>query len=127
MMNNMVNCANSTTTGVILGATSTMPIGEAGENGGISGILNSATMLNKDMTILCSMKTSMFKWKPELEVAVMAYDQAAACFKLAKEYELCIEACIQVSVAANRRDLPHTRIKRTPSVCLNSVCTHSNG
>ena len=46
MMNNMVNCANSTTTGVILGATSTMPIGEAGENGGISGILNSA-MLNK--------------------------------------------------------------------------------
>ena len=50
MMNNMVNCANSTTTGVILGATSTMPIGEAGENGGISGILNSA-ILNKDMTI----------------------------------------------------------------------------
>ena len=77
--------------------------------------------------VLCSMKTSMFKWKPELEVAAMAYDQAAACFKLAKEYELCIEACIQVSVAANRRDLPHTRIKRTPSVCLNSVCTHSNG
>ena len=27
-----------------------MPIGEAGENGGISGILNSA-ILNKDMTI----------------------------------------------------------------------------
>lgn len=48
MMNNLVNCANSTTTGVILGATSTMPIGEAGENGGISGILNSA-MLNKQL------------------------------------------------------------------------------
>ena len=48
--NMMVNCANSTTTGVILGATSTMPIGDGGENGGISGILNSA-MLNKDMTL----------------------------------------------------------------------------
>ena len=43
----MLNCNQSTTTGVILGATSTMPI-ETGDGGGISNILNSA-LLNKQL------------------------------------------------------------------------------
>lgn len=43
------------------------------------------------------MKTSLMKWKPDLDSAIDEFDKACTCYRVADKYEQCRDLCIRVA------------------------------
>lgn len=44
-----------------------------------------------------SLKTSLFKWKPDFDIAANEYQKAATAYKAGKEYEKALDCCIKAA------------------------------
>ena len=43
------------------------------------------------------MKTSLTKWKPDVDSAIDEFDKACTCYRVAEKYEQCRDLCLRLA------------------------------